>query len=70
MNTYTIKATKDLIDDTDVKCFTKDKVYTFETHNHIVRNLQLENVTLVNDNGVKHRIGNWYKHFTLVKPGK
>lgn len=68
MYTYSIKATKDLSDATDVKCFSKDKVYTFTWGSILKEKSSLMNVTIPNDLGIKHRIGTWYKHFNFTMP--
>jgi hypothetical protein len=70
MNTYSIKAKKDLFDAVGVKCFTKDQTYTYEAYNPIRVQSGLMNVHVKNDQGVQHRISTWYKEFTLVKPGQ
>lgn len=47
------------------RCFTKNKVY--ELPREVYKKSDLIDITLVNDNGVKHRIGLWYKSFRLVE---
>jgi len=55
-----VKAKKDLIDQEKTKCFTKGKSYIGEYHR------LLEYVTLTNDNGDRHTIGQWNKHFKII----
>lgn len=69
MNTYTIKAKKDLFN--NGQCFTKDKTYTVVTGRRIETEASLMDCATVNDLGEKHNIGSWWREFKLVKkPGK
>ncbi len=55
-----VKCKKDLIHSDGSQCFTKGKTYQGNICNI------LENLTVTNNNGEKHRLGNWSKHFTNI----
>jgi hypothetical protein len=57
-----ITATKDLYN--EGKCFTKDKIYSTGGIK-ITDKFKLKDVTIENDLGERHEIGDWWKHFEL-----
>lgn len=61
-----IRAKKDLHDSTGEQCFTMGRYYETDGYINYHGNIS-ETVVVLNDNGDKHQLGNWYKHFKTVK---
>lgn len=60
----TVEVKKDLFN--GCKCFTKGNRYEVSKDAHQPIDL-LNNARTINDNNEPHYIGNWYKHFKIIK---
>lgn len=56
-----VKCQKNLKDYEGIPCFTKGKTYEGDNKN------LLEHLQVINDNGDIHQLGNWKRHFKIVK---
>ena len=67
MDYITIKCNKDLVNMSGHKDFTKGEEYVAEVYQYN-KNQITENTTVVSDDaGCRHILGNWHKHFKIVK---
>ena len=58
----TIKCNKDLVNGSEHKDFTKGKEYVAEGYE-----ITEKTVVVSDDEGCRHVLGMWYKHFKIVK---
>jgi len=56
----TVKCNKNLFHGDRTESFTKGEEYTGQTSN------VLDNMKVINNQGEKHQLGNWSKHFKII----
>jgi hypothetical protein len=62
-----IKCKKDLVNATGHQDFTKNKIYDAISEKYKNDTINEETLVVKDDENMPHRLGEWHKHFKIVK---